>query len=491
MLPRTWTVLLCGMIALSLHAQGLATIYSFDIPTGFVIQGSAPLLQCIDGNFYGTTSAGGTGGPYPGVGTVYKVSPSGAHTTLYNFCSSANCTDGQNPNTGLVQAANGNLYGTTNGGGANAGPYAGGAGSVFKITPTGVLTTVYSFCSQSACADGANPTTGLVLATNGDLYGTTNLGGTNTSAIGSAGCGTVFKMTLTGSLTTLYSFCSQSACADGAEPNTTLLQAASGELYGSAYYGGMQDNGTIFSITPTGTLTTLYSLSDAVSGAGSSGLIQGSDGNLYGTTHGGGAHSEGTVFRITPAGKLKTLYSFCAETGCTDGAGPAGSLVQATDGNFYGTTVGGGTNGGFYGTIFKVTSRGELTTLYSFCTQSNCADGENPYQGLIQDTDGSFYGTTSWGGAFSDGAAFSLAVGLAPFVKPQPSSGKVGAVIEILGTNLTGATSVTFSGTAATFKVASSSLIVAAVPAGASDGNIQVVTPTGTLSSNVPFRVLP
>ena len=237
------------------------------------------------------------------------------------------------------------------------------------------------------------------------------------------------------------------------------------------------------------TFTTLQSF-DLTHGADPyAGLVQATDGNLYGTTVGGGAKNYGTVFRIAPSGTLATLYSFCSKSGCTDGGSPYSGLVQATDGNFYGTTLRGGARG--VGTVFKITPSGTLTTLYSFCSKIGCTDGEYPEAALVQDTNGTFYGTTRTGGAHNYGTVFSLSVGRGPFVETQPTSGKVGAAVKILGTNLTGATSVTFNGTAAVFKVVSSSEITTTVPAGATTGKVKVVTPHGTLFSNVPFRVLP
>ena len=165
-------------------------------------------------------------------------------------------------------------------------------------------------------------------------------------------------------------------------------------------------------------------------------------------------------------------------------------MFQATDGDFYGTTYGGGANGP--GTIFKITAGGTLTTLYSFCGQYACGDGESPYAGLIQDTNGDLYGTASAGGAVGYGAVFNLSVSLGPFVKTLPHLGEVGKFVEILGTNLTGATGVAFNGTVAVFTVNSSGTAISTtVPAAATTGTVQVVTPTGSLSSNAAFRVLP
>lgn len=193
---------------------------------------------------------------------------------------------------------------------------------------------------------------------------------------------------------------------------------------------------------------------------------------------------------------LTTLYAFCSQTNCSDGSHPQDGLVQATDGSFYSTTVQGGANG--FGTIFKITSAGRLTTLYSFCSQTNCPDGSYPATTVLQATSGTFYGTTVWGGVYgcSDGSGgcgtvFSLSVGLDPFVAFVRTSGKVGQAAGILGQGFTGTTAVSFNGNPAAFTVKSDTFLAATVPTGATTGTVQVTTPSGVQLSNVPFRVLP
>jgi uncharacterized repeat protein (TIGR03803 family) len=475
---RTYAILvLCAAAAMALSAQTVTTLFSFEPGGGYPYAG---LIQATDGDLYGTTYKGGANQR----GMVFKITPSGALTTLRSFCAQSGCTDGAHPYAELVEATDGDLYGTTAAGGVGSCGHA-GCGTIFKITRRGTLTTLHSFCSQgSPCADGASPLAALAQATNGDLYGTTEGGGANHG-------GTVFNVTLSGTLTTLYNFCLLlTTCADdGTGPTGGLVQAPDGNFYGTT--SGVIGGGTVFEITPTGTLTTLHDF-DSQNGDGvvpNAGLVQGTDGSFYGTTFDGGAAGccRGTVFKITPSGTLTTLHSFCSQGfPCADGANPYAGLVEGTDGNFYGTTTLGGTKES--GTVFKITPSGTLTTLYSFGAQSG--DGEQPWAALVQATNGDFYGTTQMGGA-GGGTVFRLSVGLSPFAKTLPHFGAEGAAIAILGTDLVGTTSVTFNGTPATFTVVSNSLIAATVPAGATTGTVQVVTPGGTLSSNLPFQVLP
>jgi uncharacterized repeat protein (TIGR03803 family) len=451
-------VTFCAAAATRASAQTFTTLFSFDGTNG--TQPVASLIQGFDGSFYGTTASGGTNND----GTVFSVSPGGAVTTLYNFCDRPSCADGSEPIGGLVQASDGNFYGTTYQGGFHD------RGTVFRLAPSGALTTLHSF----GRVNGASPLAALIQGVDGDLYGTTYEDGAK------GNFGTIFKISLNGKLTTLYSFDK----TDGANPLGVLVQAVDGNLYGTTANGGTQNLGTVFKITPSGTLTTLWNF-DLTHGAYPEGLVQALDGHLYGITELGGDSNRGTVFKISTAGTLMTLHSFDA----TDGDYPEGALIQATDASFYGTTGGGGStrcNGGC-GTIFKITSRGKLTPLHRFIK----TDGSDPYGSLIQGTDGSFYGTTDTGGSSKSGTVFNLSLGLGSFVRTLTASGKVGATVIILGTNLTGSTSVTFNGTAAAFTAVSSSEITATVPSGATSGVVSVTTPGGVLNSNQPFQVKP
>jgi uncharacterized repeat protein (TIGR03803 family) len=427
------------------------------------------LVQGTDGKLYGTAyTSTGSGG------TIFKITTAGALTTIYTFCPEGEaCVDGAQPYAGLVLATNGDFYGTAANGGANS------FGTVFQVTSAGKLTALHSFDST----DGASPEVALIQATNGELYGTTSIGG-------STDVGTIFDITTAGKFTSLLNFTG----TNGDYPDGKLVQGTDGNFYGTTEEVS-SGSGTVFKMTPAGKLTTLHKFTGSGSdGAGpTSALFQASNGNFYGTTQAGGTHGDGTVFQITSAGKLTTLYSFCAKSECTDGANPSAGLIQATDGNLYGTTFSGGSNetacNGGCGTIFKITTSGTLTTLYNFCSESGCVDGSQPQEGLVQHTNGTLYGTTYYGGSDGLGTIYSLSVGLGPFVETVPTSGKASAKVIILGTSLTGATSVSFNGTAATFKVVSSSEITTTVPTGATTGTVTVKTPSGTLSSNVAFVV--
>jgi uncharacterized repeat protein (TIGR03803 family) len=424
------TVALLLGAALALPAQTLKVLDDTNDPVadGLTNVSLAPLLEGADGYFYGTTYADGTNNS----GTVFRMTPSGAVAVLYNFCSEANCADGAFPEAGLVQGRDRDFYGTASG---KCGSTC--DGTVFKISRTGKLTTLYSFCSLKNCADGASPMAGLVLGADGNFYGTTYSGGMACNIFFS--CGTVFRITPSGKLTTLYVFCPTGSNCHGHPWG--LVQGTNGNFYGTTWDGGVNQStemvGSVFKITPAGTLTTLYSFCSRSHCADGSlpmaGVIQGRDGNFYGTTTEGGASigaGAGTIFRVGPSGTLKTLYVFCASgtnpDDCPDGSIPAADLVQGSDGNFYGTTAGGGyeylqsncAEGllGGCGTIFRMTPGGKLTTLYDFCTLADCDDGAAPAAALIQSTDGGFYGTTSGYAENSAaiGTIFRLSTGLEP-----------------------------------------------------------------------------
>jgi len=339
----------------------------------------AGLVQGNDTNFYGTTYGSGSG---PSVyGTVFRISPGGSLTNVWSFTGG---NDGANPQAGLVQGSDSNFYGTTAWGGAN------GYGTVFRISPSGSLTNLWSFTGGT---DGDSPQAGLVQGSDGNFYGTASYGGVS-------GNGTVFRISPSGSLTSLWSFTGGN---DGANPQAGLVQGSDGNFYGTTYGSSPSANGTVFRISPSGILTTLWSFTGGSNGAYPwATLVQGSDSNFYGTASYGGAYGAGTVFRISPSGSLTSLWSF---TGGNDGATPQAGLVQGSDGNFYGTASYGGAYGA--GTVFRISPSGSLTNLWSF---TGCGDGANPYAGLLQSSDGNFYGTTTGGGTNGYGTVFVLDV---------------------------------------------------------------------------------
>ena len=293
---------------------------------------------------YGTTPYGGA----HVAGVVFRLTAAGKYKVLHSFCALNNCKDGMNPQGALVLDQKGNLYGTTQYGGAY------GAGVAFRVTPQGKETTFYSFCAQGPpCTDGANPSAGLIFDQEGNLYGTTYRGGTDPFGCGGYGCGVAFKLTLEGKEKVLYSFCAQSGCPDGTQPYAGVVFDRKGNLYGTAGGGAHLDCG---GYPPAGC---------------------------------------GVVFKLNPEGKETVLYSFCAQTNCTDGAGAYGGLIVDRLGNLYGTAAGGTYEAGV---VFKLTPKGKETVLYSLCSKGGCTDGDYPYGGLVLDQKGSLYGTTFYGG---------------------------------------------------------------------------------------------
>ena len=452
---------LWAVTAVASSAQTFTNLVSFGGADGCAPY-TMSMVQGTDGNLYGTADAGGT----DNLGTIFRVTPGGTLTTLHDF----SAPGGINPINGLDLAADGNFYGATWYGGTNQ------WGTIFKVSLSGELTTLYDSSSTVGVVNT------LVQGENGNFYGTGCIPNSATATPCLAyGPGTVFKLTPGGTLTVLDTL----SGVDGWGPSE-LIQATDGNFYGATYGGGASCCGTVFKISPGGALTTLHSFSGTDGNGPTAGLVQGIGANsperdLYGTAFSGGADGYGSVYKITLEGTLTTLHNFDG----TEGANPYAGLVQGTDGNFYGTTLNGGTDN--WGTVFEITPRGRFTMLHTFTGP----DGLRPYGGLVQATDGSFYGTTDQGGSTGCGTIFSLSVGLGPFVRALPHSGQVGRVIRILGTDLTGATAVTFNGAPAAFTIDAPTEITATLPAGATSGKIQVTTPGGTLMSAGPFTVLP
>jgi uncharacterized repeat protein (TIGR03803 family) len=334
--------------------------------------GGSRLLQASDGNLYGTTYDGGMSGK----GTVFSISPSGVYTLLVSFDGS----NGANPSAALIEAGSGDLYGTT---------YYGGpadSGTIFKVTQQGVLTTLYSFTGP----DGANPEAALTFGTDGNLYGSTYRGGKSDSSQPS-GYGTIFRASPAGGLTTLVNCLGSKVFSS---PDGDLILAVDGNFYG---FG----SDVVFKMTPSGDVSKLVSFYGANKGNSlQNALVQGDDGSFYGVTMLGGAGQSGTVFKIASDGAINTLVSFDGANGST----PFSGLMRGRNGNFYGTTSGG--FDGAPGTLFRVRPDGAFTNLIAF----NGANGSAPDAGLVQASDGRFYGTTSAGGLYNAGTIFRLTV---------------------------------------------------------------------------------
>jgi uncharacterized repeat protein (TIGR03803 family) len=439
------------------HAQTYTDIHDFAAVTLDSPLYSGILAQGRDGNLYGTTPSGGT----LGFGGVFKITPAGTYSVIYNFDGTAH---GKTPRSGLTLGTDGNFYGTAWQGGTS------NYGNIFQITSAGTLTVLHNF----SYSDGGNPYSPPIQATDGNYYGATEAGG--------AGSGTVYRITPSGAFTSLHSF----SFAECATPVAPLIQGTDGAFYGICESGGAAGgDGSVFRFTAAGAVTVMYSF-DFTHGSHPNGpLIQGSDGNFYGTTSSGGSLDGGVAFKLTPAKVLTVLYNFNAKPGSVDGKLVDAGLIQATDGNLYGVTDGGGTNG--LGIVYKITPAGVYSVLYNLVQ----ATGAVPETTLRQHTNGKLYGEANSGGANSVGALYNFALSLKSFVSELPSAGKVAKSVGILGSGFTGTTGVNFNGTNATYSVISDTYISATVPSGAGTGFVNVVTPGGTLKSNQKFRVTP
>jgi uncharacterized repeat protein (TIGR03803 family) len=352
-------------------------IYSFaGAPDG--MDPEAGLLRDSKGNLFGTTETGGASG----YGTVFGVNPAGAEKVLYSFSGGA---DGGNPTASLVQDSQGSLYGTTFSGGTN------GNGTVFKLSLAGVESVLYRFTGGT---DGSHPRGGVVRDSQGNLYGTTGAGG-------NFGMGVVYKVTPGGLETVLHSF----NFADGSGPQANLILDSQANLYGTTTFAGSFSRGTVFKVTTAGSFTSLYNFgSNFPDGANPKGaLIRDAQGNLYGTTENGGTLGAGTVYELTPTGAERVIYNF---SGGADGGMPEGALVRDGLGNLYGTTIAGGNTNcaPSCGVVYELTAGGQERVLYSFDTFTGAA----PNAGLTPDGKGGAYGTTTQGGANFSGTVYRV-----------------------------------------------------------------------------------
>ena len=389
-----WTlVLLFALKASAILAAG----QTFTVLHGFTgpdgLGAYAGLVRDTAGNLYGTTSEGGSSGD----GVVFKLSPAGRETVLYSFTGS----DGKSPN-GVIRDAGGSLYGTTYTGGSGQckSDFGTGCGTVFRLDVKGNETVLYSFTGGS---DGALPFAGVILDAQGNLYGTTTTGGDMRSCDGS-GCGVVFRLDPSGKETVLYSF--TGAAADGCNPAGGLLRYK-GSLYGTTYSCGGSGHGTVFKVDARGTRTILHSFSGGTADGAEpyAGLVRDAQGVLYGTTVYGGAFGDGTVFKVSETSKETVLHNFAG--GATDGEYPYAGVILDTKGNLYGDTFQGGPSN--RGTVFELNMKkvpaasAYFILLHSFTGLK----GGGPYGGIIR-VAGNFYGTASGGGRRGDGTVWQI-----------------------------------------------------------------------------------
>jgi uncharacterized repeat protein (TIGR03803 family) len=530
--------LLMAFAAAPLRSQTYQDLYDFNCNTGGCDPfDSGQLTQGADGNLYGTTEDGGSNG----FGTIFMVTPSGAYTDLWQF----DGTNGASPIAGLTLASDGNFYGTTASGGK-------GYGTVFRFTPPASFTVLHVFnytdgdTPESApveAKDGnlygatysgttyriklpagtfkqlPNNTPGftvdpLLLASDGNLYGTTFNGGP-----GGSGPGTVFRMTTSGAIKVIHNFTGTGT--DGAFPVSLLIQAADGNLYGTTHDGGANNSGEVFKLTLAGSFTTLHSF-DVYTGSFKlnndgggpvAGLLAASDGNLYGANSLGGTLGNGTLFRITTGGSFTKLYDFGTEF--ESGPQPLATLVRHTNGTYYGVADGSSSSGS--GDFYSLTpttkipilivegpvwlkpgqpveilgnNLNEVSTITFAGIQAQFQPGSNTY--LVAEVpsaavDGLIVATLATGQQIQSAGGMRI---LPVITNLDPSSGHVGAQVNIAGGGFAGAKKVTFGGVKATsFTVSSPTLIQAIVPTGAKTGKVSVVTPNGTAISKITFTV--
>lgn len=401
----------------------LKTLYSFCAESGCTDgrEPSAGLIADASGNLYGTTLFGGDAGN----GVVFELAPNAAKTRyrykrLYSFCAQSGCADGADAEGALIIDASGALYGATMAGGPNDG------GVVYRLTPNAhhtkwTYSVLYSFCALADCVDGRLPQAALSYAGKesgapydgtSPLYGTASLAGANKQ-------GVAFKLMPDQPLWSeqvLHAFCSEANCADGASPNAALTVDGSGNIFGTAYYGGQANMGTAFKFAGT-TFSVLHSFCSSTHCADgafpAAALHLDAQGNLVGTTFGGGKKTAnctdigvggcGTAFLLAPDGHETVLHAFCAKKDCSDGGYPLAGLVIDPSGKVFGASLYGGGNGMSPGAGVLFSLDGQAKTLYRFCKPEDCSDGVEPESDLLMDASGNLFGTALFAGANGDG----------------------------------------------------------------------------------------
>lgn len=460
-------VVVTGM-TLPTQGQTVTTLFNFtgsqnaSTPVGVMAQGR-------DGNYYGITQS-------PGAGTIYKIDASGNFTLLHTMASDS--SEGASCN-GLVLGTDGNFYGTCYRGG-NSGIY----GTIFKVTPAGTLTLLHAFNPAVVTTEGCLPLGVPFQASDGNFYGTTQECGSN-------GLGNAYKITPAGVFTTINQF-SPSANI-GYTLTSTLIQGSDGNLWGTANFGGVNGGGTVFKMSLSGTVTAVYSFTSGIfSTTGSTpyaGLVLGNDGNYYGTTQQGGPNGQGVVFKVTPGGVATVLHNF--NITADNGGVPQLPMTLGTDGNFYGVATDCFAGGCSPADIFKITSAGVFTDVYNF-TDFGGNDNSEPFMPLLLATTGTFYGTTATAGSSDSGSFYSLAEGQTAFAAILGKSAKVGAMVGILGQGFSSSSVVKFGGVKATKVTPSgSTYLTATVPTGALTGTVSVTTGTTTLNGLGTFKITP
>lgn len=465
--PQFFTAIFALLLSLSAplaSAQTYTVLVNLVGQTPQVPNVGPAFAQARDGILYGTSSNGGL--PFND-GTLFSLTASGALTTVYTF---DNNTVGQYPYGGVTLGSDGQLYGALYRQGA------GGFGAVYKITTAGTFTTLHSFTNTG---DGAEPQSAPIQGVDGNFYGTTTGWDFNSKLASS----TIYKITSAGVFTTLHTLTvSEGSLTSG------LMQGTDGNLYGVTNQGGANGFGTIFKVTPGGVFTVLHTfINTEGNGQSQTNLVQASDGKLYGSST-GGTFGVGTIFSVTTNGTFTILHSL---NGNPEGAYPIGPLIIGTDGVFRGVAFTGGTFD--YGTIFKITTAGVFTKLWDFNTASGSQDGGVPGTGPILATSGLLYGsTTVTTGLAEAGVLYSLNDGEIANAAILTASGKIGTKVGILGQGFSAATVVKFGGvTATTVTRVGSTYLTATVPVGAHTGTVTAATGATTLTTVNKFHVLP